>query len=127
MPTEALAGKSGWLKISGTAYPFREWNLRMTATRIDITNFLSGGYSEFIAGFASGTVRARGFLVRTLQLALGQVFTAGSVSLGCGGGLAVTFGGTLMDLSASTAVDKATELEIEIVTNGYFDTVFAPA
>lgn len=38
MPTQALAGKSGWFKVAGQSLPFREWSLQLSAPRIDVTN-----------------------------------------------------------------------------------------
>lgn len=123
MAITALAGKSGWFKIAGTSYPQRDWTLQLTCARIDVTNFLSGGFSETIAGFASGTVRTRGILDPSFpQLTLGQALT---LDLGIGGGYKVSFSGILLNLTASTAVDKAGEVEFEIGTNGAFSTTFA--
>lgn len=123
--TQALAGKTGWFKIAGVGYPFKSWTLRLSCTKIDITNFLSGGFSEWIAGFASGTVQAAGVLVQGLQLAIGSFLE--NVSLGCGGGLATTFSGVVLDLSVTTAVDKAAEVNLELGTNGVFSPTFAAA
>lgn len=118
-----VAGKTGWWKNAGTAYPMREWNLRLSNNRIDITNFTSSGFSESLSGFTSGTMRASGFLDAAItQLTPGQSITA---SLGIGGGYSVSFSGVLTDINVSNTVDNAARIEIEAATNGVFTTTFA--
>lgn len=119
-----MAGKSGWFRKDGTDYPFKAWRLKLSASPIDVTNFTSGGYSEFMAGFITGEVTASGFLDSALQLTIGQSVTC---SLGAGSGYSVSFTGILLDLTASTEVSKAAEVEIMMRTNGEFTPSFALA
>jgi hypothetical protein len=119
-----MAGKSGWFRSSNTSYPFRTWRLKLSASPIDVTNFTSGGFSEFMAGFITGECTASGFLDSGLQLTVGNTYT---VSLGAGGGYSVTFTGVLLDLTASTDVSKAAEVEVMMRTNGEFTPTFALA
>jgi hypothetical protein len=119
-----MAGKSGWFRSSGTDYPFRTWRLKLSASPIDVTNFTSNGFSQFMAGFITGECTASGFLDSGLQLTVGNTYT---VSLGAGAGYSVTFTGVLLDLTASTDVSKAAEVEVMLRTNGEFEPGFALA
>jgi len=65
-------------------------------------------------------VRARGFIdPSTPSLSLAEALT---VELGVGGGYKVSFSGVVLNLTASTSVEKAGELEVELGTNGSFGT-----
>lgn len=121
-----MSGKSGWLRLSNNAnITARSWALSLNAARVDVTNFTSGGFSESLAGFASGTVSAQGPLDSALQLTVGDTLT--NMSLGIGNNYFVTFSGVLTKVDVSTAVDKAGEFNFELATNGVFNTTFATA
>lgn len=116
----AVAGKSGWWRANGQGYAMRSWRLRISCTPIDITSFLSNGWSEFIAGFVTGEVSAQGFYEQGKDLTIGSSIP---LSLGLGEGLALTVTITLLDYTISTAVDRAAEIEISGRTNGQFVVV----
>lgn len=120
----AVAGKSGWWRKDNTAHPMRTWRLRLSATPIDTTSFMSNGYSEFIAGFTTGEVTASGFFDPTVTLAIDDSV---ELSLGIGGGYSISITVTLLDVTYSTAVDRAGEVEIMGRTNGQFTPTFQQA
>lgn len=127
--THALAGQGGSLKKNGTPYPFKSWRLKLSCAALDVTNFLSEGFSEIMAGIKSGELTAQGLLVPELQLTLGERTT---FSLGAGtdvNGIAygITFTGVVLDITPSTAVDKPAEIEVMLRTSGSFTLEFAVA
>lgn len=121
MPTY-LAGKTGWLKSGNTSYSMREWRLEMSASQVDVTNFTSGGFSEFLVGFITGSLTTRGPMDAANQFTVGNAYT---VNVGMGNNYYTTFSGLLMRVSASTAVDQAGMVDLEFKTNGSFNTTFA--
>lgn len=120
----AVAGKSGWWRKDNTNYPMRTWRLRLSATPIDTTSFLSNGYSEFITGFTTGEVTASGFFDPTKSLTIDDSV---DMSLGIGGGYSILITVTILDVTYSTAVDRAGEVEVMGRTNGVFTPIFQQA
>lgn len=51
------SGKQGKVTCSGTDVPVVRWSGAFRAERIEVTNALSGGFAEFIAGVLQGRVR----------------------------------------------------------------------
>ncbi len=118
----AVAGKSGWWRKDNTDHPMRTWRLRLSATPIDTTSFLSNGYSEFITGFTTGEVTASGFFDPTRSITIDDSV---DMSLGIGGGYSILITVTILDITYSTAVDRAGEVEVMGRTNGVFTPTFA--
>jgi predicted secreted protein len=55
------AGKEGSFTLGGVTYKMRDWQLSVEYSRIDVTNFEStSDWREFLNGFASGTISAKG-------------------------------------------------------------------
>lgn len=87
-----------------------------------MSSFLSAGWSQFLPGFKQGELTARIFWDSASQLSLGSVLNC---NLGIGSSFYILFNCVLMDMSLSTAIDKAGEANITAMTNGSFTTTFA--
>lgn len=123
MPTY-LAGKTGWLLTGSTNTTMREWRLEMEAAEADISNFLSGGYAEFLTGLISSRITASGPLDAAAQVAIGSSY---AMNLGAGNNYFITFNAVLTRITPSTAVDQAAKLDLSFRTNGVFNSTFAVA
>src|SRR6266550_5050884 len=64
MASRRLSGKSGDIKINGTALLCTEWDVTVSADELETTNKGSGGNQDFILGItrAEGTFKAAWYL-----------------------------------------------------------------
>jgi hypothetical protein len=124
MPFMFYAGKDAWVIVGGVRYPMREWQLSLENTRIDVTNFESAGdFREFLAGFTSGQVTAKGpFAPAVGALTPGSIV---SFILGVGGAFQFTINNVaLIAVKYSQNVEGAAEVEITGMTSGQFNVTF---
>lgn len=117
-----MAGKTGWVKVGGTSYTLREWRLEMSAAEVDVSNFTSSGYAEWLAGLLSSRLTARGPLDANNQWTVTSTYT---LNLGLGGNYYTTATAVLTRVSAGTAVDQAATVDLEFRVNGNFTSTFS--
>lgn len=114
------AGKDGAFVIGAVTYKMREWQLNVEYSRIDVTNFTSASdWREFLNGFASGTVTARGPYDPTQATPT----VSASATFTCTVGSTYSFTGTcwITRLRFSQNIEGAGEIEIEAAITGNVD------
>lgn len=114
-----LAGISGFVKISTTAYAFTKWSVEMRCNIVKANNFTGGGYQQIVAGLVSATLTLEALSYDEGNMA----FTAGqSYAFTLGYTVSITLTLTVLIESITPTIDYEGNENIKIVgqSNGSF-------
>lgn len=115
-----FAGKSAAFSIDGVTLKAKEWNLSIEYGRIDVTNFESDNdWREYLNGFASGTIRAKG--PHDPSLAIPSTSSQAAFTCTIGGPYQLTGNCWVTKLNFSTDIDGAAMFELEAAVTGNVD------
>lgn len=80
-----FSGLGGSFIAAGIVFPMSEWTLDIEISEIDVTNFKSaGGWREFLNGFKSGRITAKGPFDPTGFDGVGMLPLGAPITLTCG-------------------------------------------
>ena len=112
------SGKIGYVRVGGSDLAMDEWSFDMDAAVIKVTNFLSGGYQEVIAGIFSANVSFSGqWDAGNIGLVIGGTY---SVVLGISPSVSLTGSILLSKLQAKDSTEGNPKLSCSGPTNGTF-------
>ena len=106
----AIAGKTG--TVNGVCNSVKSWEINVTTDMLDVTDFCSGGWKEFIEGLSGAT----GSLVATEAFTL--VGPATLTLANSAGGVSITGDAFLNEKGYSNAVDGAIEYNYSFTYTG---------
>ncbi len=116
--TTAYAGKASSITINAVSQQQDTWSLALHADAIDVTNFLSGGFQENIAGIFKATATSSGPYSGNLSLNIGTTYTHTHAAGGGGPSFSATY--RITDIKISADVKGALKAEITGESTGAF-------
>lgn len=116
-----FSGLGGSFIAAGIVFPMSEWTLDIEISEIDVTNFKSaGGWREFLNGFKSGRITAKGPFDPTGFDGVGMLPLGAPITLTCGIGGAYSFDceAIITKSNFSLSIEGATMYSIEARVTG---------
>lgn len=119
-----VAGKTGWFLHNSVNYTAKTWSITLEGNPVEVSNFTSAGWKQFIGGLAGGRISVEG-VYNNGDTQLVQNDTLTNAQLGIGGGYKMTILSAIVSSARySTDVTGAGMFALEILTTGAINTSF---
>jgi hypothetical protein len=114
--TSFAHGKTGSVLVNGASQPLTDWSVDFKSDAVEVTNFLSEGVTENVAGIASADVSASGPYDGTAGASPGQDVT---FFLGVGGA-GFTVKARITSVKVDLSVKEVAKVSYSATRNGIF-------
>jgi hypothetical protein len=101
MPDAYVSGLTGSVKIGATSFSFDRWKLTIKTVLVEVTNFTSGGFQQFVTAITGATLTVSG------------PYNTGNMAFVCGVAYIWILGFTALIALTVTAIIETLEPDVD--------------